>query len=209
MSPNTSDLARKLHECAELLPNADHDTEVLEAVHGLLDQVSGLLAQTEPHTVEHRALLFASEMVVQFGARVPDDGEAFEAFSRSPYSGSHSALRPRELTYIRRGDEVHAEMVTGMAYEGAPDRAHGGLTAAVFDDLMGALQRVIGRYGYTKTLEVSYHARLPIDEQVHFVARLESADGGHFTVTSDAHHGDTLVASAVGVFTEMSPERFG
>ena len=155
----------------------------------------------------HRVLVFASEMVGTFGAEIPDDGEVFDAFALSPFSGTENPLRPTHLRYERVGDEIHAEMIAGLAYEGATDRCHGGLTAAVFDDLMGALQRIVGHYGYTRTLEVVYLGRVPVDDTVNFIARLESVDERTFTMTGEAIHDGETVATSTAVFSSVDFER--
>ena len=48
---------------------------------------------------------------------------------------------------------------------------------------MGALQRIVGHYGYTQSLEVVYLGRVPIDDTVTFIARLESVEEQTFTLS--------------------------
>ena len=202
------ELARAIHSAADLLVGKPHDEKDLREALSLIEAANALLDGGEDLTLEHRALVFASEMVEEFGADVPADGVPFDAFALSPFSGAHNALRPQELVYRRKGEEIHAEMIAGRAYEGAPDRVHGGLTAAVFDDVMGALQRVVHHYGYTRTLHVSYLGRVPIDEPVHFVARLTEFDQRTFTMTAEASYAGEKVAAAKAIFTEIDFEMF-
>lgn len=207
MSSAAADLARALHHAADLLVGRGHEEQALEDARRLVEAANELLSQGEELTPEHRVLVFATEMVAELGAPVPPKGEYFDAFSLSPFSGASNALRPKEITYQRVGDEVRAEMVAGIAYEGATGRAHGGLLAAVFDDLMGALQRIIGHHGFTRTLDVSYLGPVPIDEPVIFVARLESVQERTFTLTSEVTHNGEVVATAEAVFTKVDFSR--
>lgn len=200
-------LASALHAAADLLIEHKNTPEVLEEAAGLADQINELLKQGEPHSLEERGMLFASDMIALFGGVVPDEGGEFEAFRNSPYSGSQNALRPKSVVYRRVGDEVHADVLLGTALEGAPGRAHGGATAAVFDDAMGSVQRVVDKYGYTRTLEVTYRAPLPTDELVQFRCRLVSSTDRTFTMEGEAVHNDTTVATAVAVFTAMTLDR--
>ena len=206
MTPR-SELARAVHHTADLVVGRSHADEDLDEARHLIEAANALLRKGEEFSIEHRGLVFASEMVESLGAQVPAEGVYFDAFAQSAFSGVDNPLRPAELTYQRVGDELHAEMVAGIAYEGATDRVHGGLTAAVFDDAMGALQRIVGHYGYTKTLNVSYLGRLPIDETVTFIARLSDADERTFTMIADAIYADEKVATASAVFTEVDFER--
>ena len=207
MSTPKASLARALHEAADLLVGHGHSDEALTEALRLVEELTETLRDGEKLSKEHRVLVFASEMVGNFGAEIPDDGEVFDAFALSPFSGAENPLRPTHLKYERVGDEIHAEMVAGVAYEGATDRSHGGLTAAVFDDLMGALQRIVGHYGYTQSLEVVYLGRVPIDDTVTFIARLESVEEQTFTMTAEATYDGEVVATSTGIFTALDFER--
>lgn len=207
MTTPRASLARALHEAADLVVGRGHSDAALAEASVLIDKANEVLRQGDVLGKEHRVIVFASEMVNELGAKAPADGEIFEAFTLSPFSGAENPLRPAHMQYQRVGDEVHAEMIAGVAFEGATDRSHGGLTAAVFDDLMGALQRIVGHCGYTRTLEVSYRGRVPVDEKVHFVARLESFDDKTFTMTGEATYDGAIVATARAVFTAVDFKR--
>ncbi len=200
--------ATAVHTAADLLNSRNVSTEDLAAATALLEQANALLTNGEIRTEQERGFEFASQMVVAMGAPVVEDGAYFEAFAASPYSGKHNAMRPTEVSYKRIGDELHAEVLVGAALEGAPGRAHGGLTAAVFDDAMGALQRVTGLSGYTRTLDVKYRAKLPVDETVTFRIWLADQDDRTFTTDGEATLNGKTLATARGVFTLIRPDQF-
>jgi len=60
-------------------------------------------------------------------------------------------------------DEVIATFVLGPACEGAPGRAHGGVVAAVFDDVTGYVLRIAGAPAFTGSLAITYRAPTPIE----------------------------------------------
>ena len=208
MSDPKSLLAEEIHAAADHMSAREIAPETLTEAHLLVARANELLSTGKLWTEEERLIRFASQMVVPLGAPIIADGAAFEAFTESPYSGKHNPMRPTSAAYRRVGDEVHADVLVGPALEGAPGRAHGGLTAAVFDDIMGATQRITGLSGYTRTLTVTYRAKLPIDEVVHFIAELVDRDDRTFTIDAKALHEGTTVATARAVFTSVRFDTF-
>jgi len=55
-----------------------------------------------------------------------------------------------DITTERVGDEAVATVRFGAAFEGAPGRVHGGLAAAVFDDLTGYALAIVQEPGFTE-----------------------------------------------------------
>ena len=201
MSEAKAHLATALHAAADLLTEREHSPEACEDVLALVESGNKILqAGTEKHQ-DVRLQEFAMQMVVPLGAPIIEDGDYFEAFNASPYSGKDNALRPTSVRYRRVGAEVHGEVVLGIALEGAPGRAHGGATAALFDDLMGATQRVTGLSGYTRSLEVSYLGPMPTDQMVSYRAYLSEQSQDTFTIEAVATHDSQPLAKARGVFT--------
>lgn len=210
-SPHSDALAgaaAATHRTADLLNSRAIDVADLTAATALIEQANTLLTKGQKRTEEERGIEFASQMVVPMGAPIIEDGSQFEAFVKSPYSGIHNAMRPTSVSYRRVGDELHAEVLVGPALEGAPGRAHGGLTAAVFDDAMGALQRITGLSGYTRTLNVTYRGKVPIDETVSFRVWLAEQNDRTFTADGEVTLDGKTLATARGVFTLIQPEQF-
>ena len=106
-------------------------------------------------------------------------------------------------------NEVVVRTVFGAAYEGAPGRAHGGMVAAVFDDITGFLLPLVGSAAYTGQLTVRYHRPVPIGTPLEFRSRIDSHEGRKLHVTADCHAGDELVASADVLFITVDTGRFG
>ena len=66
----------------------------------------------------------------------PADGEVMNEYDERPISGRASPWG-LDLTVVRDGDEVVARCTLRAAHEGAPTRSHGGIVAAMFDDVYG------------------------------------------------------------------------
>lgn len=113
------------------------------------------------------------------------------------------------LDFSHEGREVVIRTTLGASYEGAPGRAHGGMVAALFDDVTGFVLPLIGTPAYTGQLTVRYHHAVPVETPLVFRCRLGGRDGRKVTVTADCHAGDRLVASAEALFITVETGRFG
>lgn len=114
-----------------------------------------------------------------------------------------------DLDFEYDEDEVLVRTVLDAAYEGAPGRAHGGMVAALFDEVMGFLLPLAGTAAYTGQLIVRYHKPVPIGRLLEFHARFGSRDGRKLHVTADCQTDDELVASAESLFITVDIARFG
>lgn len=123
--------------------------------------------------------------------------------------GGQSNPMAADLDYEYGDQEVVVRTTLGAMYEGAPGRAHGGMVAALFDDITGFVLPLAGTAGYTGQLTVRYHRPVPIGTPLEFRARIEGREGRKLSVTADCHAGDERVASAEALFITVDLERFG
>jgi len=140
----------------------------------------------------------------------PPDGAELLTFSDRPISGpaNPAALAMR----IRReGNEAVARVVFDRRAESSPGRAHGGITASVFDDVMGYVNVIDGVAAYTLELSVRYVAGMPLHTPVEVRARTVEADERRSTVTAEARvvEDGTLVGEARAVFALIPRARLG
>jgi acyl-coenzyme A thioesterase PaaI-like protein len=193
-------IRRALHEFTDRIFSDDQ----LAAVEEIGAQLEAEVSAGRTRTLEERQQVFAEQMLDEIR-----DGDEFSPFAESPYSGELNPVSPITATYRREGDTIVGDVVIGPAYTGAPGRAHGGTVAAVFDDAMGAVQRLSSHVGYTRELTVNYRAPFPIDEVVRITAFESRFDDKIFVVEAKAEAGDKLVAEAAASFTRVDPGRFG
>jgi acyl-coenzyme A thioesterase PaaI-like protein len=129
-----------------------------------------------------------------------------EFFPYSPLIGSRNPLSPPAEFEIR-GGRVHGRVRFGAAYVGPPASVHGGVIAALFDELLGCANLANEVGGMTGTLRVKYLSPTPIGEELRLEGWVERIDGRKVFTRGTIHHRDTLTAEADGVFIQGSMQR--
>ncbi len=134
----------------------------------------------------------------------------------SPMIGRANPLAPPMRMRIE-GDTVIAEATFGHAYEGPPGCVHGGITAAAFDEVLGATQAASGAPGMTGTLTVVYRAPTPLHTAIRYEATLDDIQGRKVITSASSYapgpSGDTtaddrvLCATADGIFITVDFEK--
>jgi len=66
----------------------------------------------------------------------------------------------------RDGDVACMQVTLGKAFEGAPGRAHGGVVAALLDEVMGLMNVIHGAMAFTVQLDITYLAPTPVGEPI-------------------------------------------
>ena len=132
----------------------------------------------------------------------------------NPVSGVGSALAPP--LELRLADPGHPEAGTvgtvtlGQAYEGPPGYAHGGMSALLLDQLLGATAIAAGLWGMTVRLETDYRAPVPLRTPLELRARVLE-DAGRRTVVAGtiatAADPGTVLVEGRGVFVMPRAER--
>jgi acyl-coenzyme A thioesterase PaaI-like protein len=99
--------------------------------------------------------------------------------------------------------EVVAVATLGPAHEGAPGRAHGGVVAALVDEVMGLLVGgLLGVAAYQGELRIRYNAPVPIGAPLTLRSRLLGRDGRKLLAGLTITAGETEVVSASGLHVE-------
>jgi acyl-coenzyme A thioesterase PaaI-like protein len=130
-------------------------------------------------------------------------------FDDRPVSGRSSPWG-LDLELHRHGDEIDARVTLRSAHEGAPNRSHGGIVAALFDDVFGYVLGVIRQAAFTGELTVRYLAPTPLHRELSCRVRLDERVGRKLLMTgtlTDVGSGQA-VASARATFIAVDPEMF-
>jgi acyl-coenzyme A thioesterase PaaI-like protein len=129
------------------------------------------------------------------------EGEPVESFEYRPISGAASpwSLDP---DIRREGNGVRATLTFGSADEGAPERCHGGLVAALFDDVLGSVLSVVGEGAFTGELTVRYLAPVPLHRELVCTCWIEGRDGRKLYLHGELRDGETLLSTAKSVFIQ-------
>ncbi len=89
--------------------------------------------------------------------------------------GSANPVAPPVHFHVE-GEQLIGEAVFGNVYEGPPATSTG-VTAAVFDDLLGSVQSAGEQAGMTGRLTVTYRSPTPLHTKVRFIGRLDRVEG--------------------------------
>ncbi len=136
-------------------------------------------------------------------------GRFHHDFDDRPVSGRSSPWG-LDLELHRHGDEIEAFVTLRSAHEGAPNRSHGGVVAALFDDVFGFILGVIRQPGFTGDLYVRYQAPTPLFRRLSCRVRLDRREGRKLLVAgelTDVESGDVL-ATATATFIAIDAELF-
>lgn len=172
--------AAALRRFGHALHSRDADVELLERVADAADAVTAQLEDVPPRHRDLHAL-----MGQMWQDPVPD-GAVVEHFDDCFVSGTWNPLGIG-IAVRREGDEAVATVTLGPAYEGAPERSHGGIVAAILDDILGYLLRFLRQPAYTGELTVRYLAPTPIQQPLEFRARVDRVEGRKIDTIAEAY----------------------
>lgn len=167
------------------------DSAVFEATE-LLEQAAGLLEAEQMKGLQRQGVM--GELETGFESRDP---MAF--FPYSPIIGRLNPASP-PAEFWAEGIEVHGRMNLSAIYAGPPGLVHGGIIAMVFDELLGVVNVVNGRGGYTGTLNVKYHRPTPLMEEIALRAWPSGGEGRKLYASGEMLYDGTVTATAEGVF---------
>ena len=88
-------------------------------------------------------------------------------------------------------------------YEGPPHAVHGGIVAALFDDLLGGVQTLTPPVGMTAKLEVTYRSPTPVEADLVFEGWVHDNGEKYMRAKGTCHAGDTLTAEATAMFIRV------
>ena len=135
------------------------------------------------------------------------DGAPHGFIAYSPVTGPFNALSAP--TVIRASENTIVATVTyGDAHEGPPGCLHGGLIAAVFDEVLGFAQALSGTPGMTGRLEVTYRSPTPLHQELTVIGVYTGTHGRKVMTEGRIMAGDRLCAEAVGTFITVKGEHF-
>ncbi|MGE5210528.1 MAG: PaaI family thioesterase [Acidobacteriota bacterium] len=120
----------------------------------------------------------------------PPDGSVMTSYDERPVSGRASPWG-LDIEVRRDGDEAVATLTLRAAHEGAPGRSHGGIVAALFDDVFGFMLQIEPEIAFTGELSMRYEAGVPIGEPLSCRVRLERRERRKMYMTGEL----TLVAT--------------
>ncbi len=176
------------------------DEELLQRV---AEQVDGLAVEAERAGRRHRDIGEVTRRM--FEEDIPDHAPVVhfdECFVSGPWNPLGIGIE-----VVRDGGAAVAQIVLGTAFEGGPGMAHGGIVAALFDDVLGYLLTLHGIPGFTGELTVRYLRPTPVGTPLSLRGWVVERSGRRLRTAAQLHAGDELVASATAVFVEIDAAR--
>jgi acyl-coenzyme A thioesterase PaaI-like protein len=202
VSPARLDAAAAMRRLGHAIVGHDVDDDDF---HHLTTTVEALLARVEASPRRERPTLNMNRDL--FVVPPPQGGVRGSHFTDCIVTGPANPMGV--AAQIRRdGDDAVLRSTLGDAFEGAPGRAHGGMVAALFDEVMGFVLSITCTPGFTGRLTVTYRAPVPIGVPLEFRARLTDRDGRKLLMAGEARQGETVLAQAEALFVAVDPERF-
>jgi acyl-coenzyme A thioesterase PaaI-like protein len=187
-----ADLGTAMRETIVLAAVSEVEIDALARAAELMRQASALLAP-----VQRPAAQLPSVDELEAGIRY-----------FSPVIGAGNAMSP-PLQITADGDRIVARVALDRRFEGPPGFVHGGVTALLFDEMLGQAATHLGYWGMTANLAVSYRRPVPLDTELMLTAHLSVVDGRKFTITGTlvmAAEPERVCAEATGLFIEPRPE---
>jgi acyl-coenzyme A thioesterase PaaI-like protein len=182
------------HELVSHLP----DPALLDRVAAAAEDLVAAVAATSPRV---RDLKEAQE---RHAEPVEPDGSPLDHGRVCPVSGAENPLGLAMIAW-RAGDEVAATVTLGSAAAGSPGIAHGGVIAALLDDLMGfVLDSLEKTPGVTATLSVSYRKTVPIGVDLQLRGRLRRREGRKLFIEGSISLDGTVLAEAEALFIAIT-----
>ena len=137
----------------------------------------------------------------------PVDGATLTSYDERPVSGRASPWS-LDLHLLRDGDEVVASVTMRAAHEGAPGRSHGGIVAALFDDVFGFMLSLLAEPAFTGELSIRYEAGVPIGVPLDCRVRLAERNGRKLYLTGELTANGHVVARSKATFITIDREQF-
>jgi hypothetical protein len=103
--------------------------------------------------------------------------------------------------------ELRGRAYFDYPYEGPPTCVHGGIVAAIFDEMLGSANIVTGRAGMTGTLKVIYRKPTPLLQELDLVARQDRIEGRKIFASGAIYANGELTAEAEGIFIELQQDK--
>ncbi len=139
------------------------------------------------------------------------EGLAMASYDDRPFSGLASPWG-LDLEVHQRGNDVEGLVTLRAAHEGAPGRCHGGIVAALFDDVFGFILGVIGQAAFTGELTIRYERGTPLYRPIVCRGRLTEQSGRKLWIEGElvdiTQPDEPVVARGKGLFITVDPAVF-
>ena len=127
----------------------------------------------------------------------------------NPVTGHGSALAPPLHIEVVAGMAI-GHCTLGLAFEGPPTFAHGGVSAMLLDQILGHAVGASGNPGMTVRLDTTYRAPVPLRTPLRLTAVVDEVAGRRVTATgtiATAADPETILVTATGTFIGLRADQ--
>ncbi|CAM2175402.1 PaaI family thioesterase [Burkholderia orbicola] len=139
------------------------------------------------------------------------DYDAFQTLqlnhSYSPVGGKLNPLFPI-LEFEPDADDplkLRGRIHPSFNYRGPPGLVHGGIVAAIHDQLVASVTRLHGHIAVTASLKVNYRLPTPIDQPLDLSAWIENCDGRKLSVRAICQHEGRTTSESEALLITIDP----
>jgi hypothetical protein len=144
------------------------------------------------------------------GAAVPAADDLLRGVRMyNPVTGHGSALAPPLHIEVVAGMAI-GRCTLGLAFEGPPTWAHGGVSAMLLDQILGHAAGASGNPGMTVRLDTTYRSPVPLRTPLRLTAVVDEVAGRRVTATgtiATEADPDTILVSATGTFVGLRADQ--
>jgi acyl-coenzyme A thioesterase PaaI-like protein len=109
---------------------------------------------------------------------------------------------------VEGADTYETEITFGVAHQGGPGIAHGGIVGAALDEACGLLATWHRFPTVTARIAIRFRRPAPINRPLRVAARVSSDRGRRIEIEAELRDGDELLAEAEGTFLHVPLEHF-
>lgn len=141
---------------------------------------------------------------ISIGSDIPgfpwQDDDLTAVMPYSPISGKRNPIAPPIRLWKAGEGEVNGEVIFSPTYAGPPDSVHGGIIAAVFDEILAMSNVISGTAGFTGTLTIKYRRKTPLNTPITLWGKNIRQDGRKQLCRGEMRVNGEVTASAEGLF---------
>jgi acyl-coenzyme A thioesterase PaaI-like protein len=137
-------------------------------------------------------------------------GKAQDVSKMCAVCGVENPLSLKARFYELDNDELLGVFTPCQEHQGYPGRMHGGIASAAVDETIGRAINIIepGTWGVTVSLSVRFRRPVPLDREMHAIARITSDSSRLFEGAGEIILDDGIVAvEASGTYMKLPIER--
>jgi acyl-coenzyme A thioesterase PaaI-like protein len=209
-------------------PSKDHDTPFSTGdtpINRLAAAIRRITGTTVGHPLTDEALAAAADQLGDIADTLTREAETSKRPRRQPDRSAHPAdffptspmigyanpIAPPVDVWAVVGEngqrEIRGRVTFDYQYEGPPTCVHGGVIAALFDELLGSANIIANQAGMTGTLTVKYRRPSPLLTPLDVVARFTGSERRKIFSWGGLYHDGELTAEAEGIFIAVNPGR--